>query len=67
MVVDVADVFHHEDVDDLAVLEEAGQAVDVDVAHLTVFDQGNEKPEGHYFVGVEQKGTYDKVHTLNIV
>ena len=52
---------------DLTVLAQPRQVWQVDVTHLTVFDQCDEEPKSHRFATVQEQLTDDEVHALDVV
>jgi len=49
------------------VFEKPGELWLIDISHLTVFDERNEKPECKSFRTMEQELSYDEIHSLDIV
>ena len=51
----------------MAVLKKSWKPGHINISHLAVFNQGNEEPEGHNFVGMQEQGSNDEVHALYII
>ena len=66
VIIELTKMCLYELLDQSAVLYVPRETLHVNVAHLIVLNQGHEKPESDFFTTVEEKSTYNEVHSLNV-